>query len=170
MAPRPFPQSGNYVRVKGRRHLQGYDAPPRWGGRRLGWVAEGTCLGPIRRVEHTHCHVSVLVRGWWLNVWTSKGYGTMTIVPVPECEVSEWKERGWQDIYQRCLRPPKGPSVRWTDGVPPPDDIAHRFPQWLPEHHWHRSYDPRCRRCSCSSAGDLYDDSTWWSVERASSS
>ena len=103
MSPRPFPRLGTYVQAKRPPTsvvCKGYSAPPSIRGRRLGNIQAGSYLGPIVAVEQSDIFVSVLINGWWINIWTSQGGGTLFAFPVPDEEVQSWERRGWEHRRQ----------------------------------------------------------------------
>ena len=116
MDPRPHPSelyTGGYYRTKGgktRTRCKAYRTPP--SHRLLGppailheicTIKRGAYLGPVEEFEITSEFVTILVRGYWINVW---GYaeedpelliGHHYAYPVPWQEVRRWYRRGWKD-------------------------------------------------------------------------
>ena len=87
---------------------RGYDALPegRLGAdRRLiaseWWMPTDTYIGPVTEVKGTAMYVSVLVKGWWIDVWIrtrgNNGLGAMFANQVTETERQAWRDRGWRD-------------------------------------------------------------------------
>ena len=82
--------------------VNAYSEPPGCGGYYLATLEPGTYFGPAERVVQNHGFITVLVRGFWLNVGKFDGRGAyIRYVPfayeVPRREVRSWKTRGWHD-------------------------------------------------------------------------
>ena len=109
MSPRPYPRVGTYVRAKcppTKIVCKGYYGAPSVArvGSDSGWLGNiqpGSYLGPIAAVDHSERFVSVLVNGWWINIWASEGGGRTFAFPVPGQEVRRWERRGWEHRFQR---------------------------------------------------------------------
>ena len=96
-----------YQSVPGRTPIRciGYSAPfdpeTKSGGEYLGEMSPGTYFGPVERYDVTNVFVSVLVRGWWINVWKAadgRRPDTSFAFKVPDETIADWKRRGWQDF------------------------------------------------------------------------
>ena len=79
-----------------------YTAPPLpgAGGCEICVIQPGTSLGPVANWVSTPRYVTILVRGYWINVWCSsspRGNAVFFARPVPVRVVEAWKLRGWVD-------------------------------------------------------------------------
>ena len=79
-----------------------YTAPPLRGagGCVICAIQPGTSLGPVENWVSTPRYVTLLVRGYWINVWCSsspRGNAVFFARPVPLQKVEAWKLRGWED-------------------------------------------------------------------------
>ena len=82
----------------------GYSAPldmvSGQGGIRLGCLERGEYFGPAEEYLLTRNYLAVLVKGWWINVWSFGGRspeGVHFAFKVPDQEVARWKNNGWRD-------------------------------------------------------------------------
>ena len=101
------PQVGDWYRTKdGWTDIVcfGYTAPrdpiTGQGGIRLGRLRKGEYFGPVEEYLLTPTYLAVLVKGWWINIWTHRGprqNGIYFAVKVPGYEVARWKRNGWRD-------------------------------------------------------------------------
>ena len=103
---------GDYVRTRvapTKTVGRAYTAPPdvrhrtlelRGGGAHIVTIAPGTYLGPIEDFAISGRFLSILVRGYWVNIWIRPMHGERgaTIAcKAPAWEVEEWRANGWQD-------------------------------------------------------------------------
>ena len=92
---------GDYVRTKPpptRIRCKGYSAPPDVGGIHLGTCAPGTYLGPVEEVTSGRGFITILVRGWWINVSSDEGGRRVHFATrVQPRERSAWARAGWYD-------------------------------------------------------------------------
>ena len=98
--PPPIPPSilpGDYVRtnIGGLSRCKAYDAPPRVLGNYICTIDQGTYLGPIRDIELSNSHLTILVRGYWINIWSADNNAHFAR-KVDRAEIQEWAARGWQ--------------------------------------------------------------------------
>jgi len=98
--PAPAPPSvlpGDYFRtnIGGSSRCKAYDAPPRVVGQYICTIAPGTCLGPVRDVELSNSHLTILVQGYWINIWCSTNNAYFAS-KVDRAEIQQWEARGWQ--------------------------------------------------------------------------
>ena len=117
MSPRPSPRPGDYVQAKPRPTsivCKGYSRPPRYNGNRLGTIPAGTYLGPIIAVEDSDRFVTVLIDGWWINIWRAKRHrdagghtgptfsseGVDYAHVITREEARRWEDDGWK-FHQR---------------------------------------------------------------------
>ena len=95
------PAVGDYYRTRGghtRIRCKGYSAPPTVGGRWLGTCAPGTYLGPVEEFVSGCGFVTILVRGWWINISSEEGGRLVHFAyRVPPHEVLAWRRAGWYD-------------------------------------------------------------------------
>ena len=121
-ALRPAPHPGEYLVTRGAASMlrcKAYTAPPIQGGhgQYITTIAPDTYLGPIEETVHTPVFTTVLIRGYWINVWRAHrsdmrqdgspfpyrpSYSTTTrgilfAPPVPSTAVQIWYQRGWVD-------------------------------------------------------------------------
>ena len=110
MAARPFPRPGDYIQARPpptRVEVKGYSAPPSIGGNYVGRVTAGAYVGPIIAVEHSEQFVTVLVDGWWINIWSANPhpirgnsrrstYGVDFAYVITQDEALSWERRGWR--------------------------------------------------------------------------
>ena len=80
----------------------GYSAPPGTmrGGRYLGEIPADTYIGPVTKVKVSARHVTIFVKGWWIDVWNMthvEGLGTYFAKQVSETERQAWRDHGWRD-------------------------------------------------------------------------
>ena len=80
----------------------GYSEPPgtRPAGRYLGEIPPNTYIGPVTEVKVNAMYVTILVKGWWIDVWertNEEGLGTYFATQVSETERQAWRDRGWRD-------------------------------------------------------------------------
>ena len=88
---------GSYWQSKAlptRIRCKAYDAPPRVRGTYRTTIEPSTTLGPVEAVEHRGDFVTILVRGYWINVWKN---GIPFAFAVCPDVVDEWRSNGWQD-------------------------------------------------------------------------
>ena len=109
MGKRPLPRKGNYCQCKPlptRIRCKAYDVPPSVGirsGKDPHTVMKpGEYLGPVEEMEHTPTFVSILVKGYWINIWRAdgkgikaKGKGVDFASIVDEVTVARWVLNGW---------------------------------------------------------------------------
>ena len=81
---------------------EGYSEPPgtKHAGRCLGTIPADTYIGPVTKVKVSARHVTILVKGWWIDVWertNEEGLGTYFATQVSETERQAWRDRGWRD-------------------------------------------------------------------------
>ena len=58
----------------------------------------GTCFGPVEEVVRSPLFVTVLVRGFWINVMRSSTSGYVLFADkLPEDILRQWRERGWRN-------------------------------------------------------------------------
>ena len=67
------------------------------GGEYITTIDPGTTIGPVEEVRFTGQFLSVLIRGYWINVWAADRGGVMFAYRVPEGIVRGWRARGWRD-------------------------------------------------------------------------
>ena len=94
---RPQPMVGSYWQSKAlptKIRCKAYDAPPRVRGTCLTTIEPSTTLGPVEAVEHWGDFVTILVRGYWINVWNNNIPFAFAVCPDV---VDEWRSNGWQD-------------------------------------------------------------------------
>ena len=62
-------------------------------------LGPGTYFGPVECVEYSPLFITVLVRGYWINVsrWRADGSSVQFAHRVPRSEVDMWRAHGWQD-------------------------------------------------------------------------
>ena len=80
----------------------GYSEPPgtRQAGRYLGEIPPNTYIGPVTEIKVNAMYVTILVKGWWIDVWertNEEGLGTYFATQVSETERQAWRDRGWRD-------------------------------------------------------------------------
>ena len=107
--PRPWPQIGGYVQTK--RHptrirCKAYTAPPGGdGGDLITTIDPGTSLGPIEDVQHTSLFVTIMVKGWWINIWhwrnnphelMTNNIGINYATVYEQADIDEWEQHGWR--------------------------------------------------------------------------
>ena len=101
MAPRVHPSKNDYFLTKPvptNICCKAYVNPPSVEDR-YGYIltiAPGTYLGPVEEVEHTHRFVTIRVKGYWINVWTSERGGKHFAKAVNKATVDQWTRRGWK--------------------------------------------------------------------------
>ena len=100
---RPEPVQGQYWRTKTHATIRckAYTCPPlpEAGGRWICTITPGTTLGPVETWLSSESYVTILVRGYWINVWCStspRGTPVHFAIPVPQQEVAGWATRGWE--------------------------------------------------------------------------
>ena len=117
-ARRPDPRDGDYFVTKSGQttiRCKAYTAPPVEGDGRtphryITTMAPGTYFGPVEEVVQTSAFTTVLVRGYWVNVWRVNAprgpipgvwdpadLGVLFATPVPPWTVASWRRRGWRD-------------------------------------------------------------------------
>ena len=101
MAPRVYPSENDYFLTKPEPteiRCKAYADPPSVGNK-SGYILTidpGTYLGPVEEVEHTHRFVTIRVKGYWINVWTSERGGNHFAKAVNKDTVEQWIRRGWK--------------------------------------------------------------------------
>ena len=99
--PRPEVAHGDYLLTKPAPTTivcKAYDQPfP--DGAFIAIIAPGTYLGPVEEFLHTETYVTVLVKGYWINIWRRKpgstsGVTFATVIARPV--VHSWIRAGWQ--------------------------------------------------------------------------
>ena len=73
------------------------EGPPRSRARCFTNLEPGTFIGPVEQFVYTDRFATVLVRGFWINVWTSVRGGVHYARRVPDREVARWRRNGWFD-------------------------------------------------------------------------
>ena len=71
------------------------------GGAHLATLPPGTYIGPVEEFCVSIRFVTVLVRGYWINVWLrrpARHRGTYLALRVPDAEVASWHALGWMDL------------------------------------------------------------------------
>ena len=102
------PKRGDWYRSKGgwtNIECFGYTAYPKdsitgQGGVCLGSLGKGEYFGPVDEYLLTPTYLAVLVKGWWINVWTLRGDrpgGIHFAFRVADREVARWKRNGCRD-------------------------------------------------------------------------
>ena len=107
-----LPSRGDYYRSRlapTRIRCKGYDAPldpaTGQGGQYCGTMSPGTYFGPVEECLLTPTYLTVLVNGWWVNVWKMDNRafpnpsGTNFAHRVNPHEVARWKAQGWFDSF-----------------------------------------------------------------------
>ena len=99
---RPEPFVGQYWCTYAKNRCKAYTAPPLLGagGQKICTIQPGVTLGPVENWVSTPQYVTILVRGYWINVWCSsspRGNAVFFAHPVPVREVEGWKRHGWVD-------------------------------------------------------------------------
>ena len=95
MAPRPAIALGQYVQTRffGKTRCKAYTAPPPWGAY-ICTIEQGSFLGPIQEVIESREFTTVLVKGYFINVWAKSQRAQFArVVPLEESEA--WCRRGW---------------------------------------------------------------------------
>ena len=81
--------------------VKAYSEPPGGAGHYLTTLAPGTYFGPVEMVIQNHGFITVLVRGYWMNVGKFDGddpmgrYVSFAFVVSPR-DVRSWEKFGWQ--------------------------------------------------------------------------
>ena len=99
---RPTPYEGQYWRTREHETIRckAYSGPPSarggCGGDYICTIEPGTTLGPVETWLSTCAFLTILVRGYWINVWSgaNRCYFAHS---VPWHEVQAWRARGWVD-------------------------------------------------------------------------
>ncbi len=95
-------ERGHYFQTRRRTAIRckGYSAPP-FEGNYLGTVDPGVYLGPVETWLDTDRYTTVLIHGWWINIWERKQgeFGTDFAEKVDRMSVHYWHTTGWRDIY-----------------------------------------------------------------------
>ena len=100
-APRPEVTHGDYLLTKPAPTTivcKAYDQPfP--AGTYITSISPGTSLGPVEEFLHTETFVSVLIKGYWINIWhrnrgSSRGVDFAAVIAKPIVE--SWIRAGWQ--------------------------------------------------------------------------
>ena len=101
MVARPFPRQGDYFRTRPpptRVRCRAYTAPPNRGGL-ICSITPGTTLGPVEASVHSGQFVTIMVRGWWVNVWSAERGGVNFAYRCEDAEVADWHFHGWLDRF-----------------------------------------------------------------------
>ena len=80
--------------------VRAYSAPPPL-GHLLATLEPGTYFGPVEAVNQTDLFITVLVRGFWMNVakrHRSGTYLTWFAFKVSDAEIEVWERKGWQHV------------------------------------------------------------------------
>ena len=100
-APRPEVAHGDYLLTKPAPTAivcKAYDQPfP--AGSYITRIASGTYLGPVEEFLHTPTFVTVLVKGYYINIWRRKPSSTRGVTfaaVVAKPFVDSWIRAGWQ--------------------------------------------------------------------------
>ena len=95
---------GDYFKTHGATaasRVKAYSAPPLppASGRYLTTLSPDTVIGPLELVLDTGEFVSVLVKGYWMNLAksTSDGHEAWFARRVPDHTVQRWRRNGWRD-------------------------------------------------------------------------
>ena len=111
---RPRPARGSYFKTPGARsriRCKAYTEPPLEGcaGSLITTMAPGTYFGPVESVVQTEMFASVLVRGYWINIWRRgapprepwgwgfEDEGVCFALEIPSETIASWRNRGWRD-------------------------------------------------------------------------
>ena len=117
MPLRPSPRPGDYIQTKPqptRIVCKGYSQPPSCGGSYLGSLSSGIYIGPIVATEKTDRFVTVLIDGWWINIWRAKrdrslkrpherrfsSEGVVYAHVITREEACLWERNGWSFRYR----------------------------------------------------------------------
>ena len=73
------------------------EGPPLSRARCFTNLAPGTFIGPVEEYVHSNGFATVLVRGYWINVWACTGGGVHFARRVPDREIARWRRNGWFD-------------------------------------------------------------------------
>ena len=76
-----------------------YDAPPSLGGTKMCTIQPNTTIGPIEAVEDTYQFRAVLVRGFWINVWSASS-GKLIKHVIQDEVVRRWVQHGWEHRFE----------------------------------------------------------------------
>ena len=103
MAPRPIISVGQYILTKPlptQIRCKAYDGPPGGGGGSfITTISPGTHIGPVEEVVHTDQFVTILCRGYWINIWrAARGttdHGTDFAFVISQRESDSWCWHGW---------------------------------------------------------------------------
>ena len=98
MAPPPVLQLGEYVITRNdgtTARCKAYDAPCPF-GIYICTIDPGTMLGPIEEVLDVGDYVTILVRGYYINVWAASNQYSFAF-KVPSSTMSWYRSLGWQD-------------------------------------------------------------------------
>ena len=68
----------------------------------LGTLSPAITFGPVETWIHGPKFSTVLVNGWWINVWVAKECerGQNYADQISPGEFRRWRERGWEDVYE----------------------------------------------------------------------
>ena len=95
---------GNYYRTGGglpSDRVKAYTLPPLPGapGQYICTLGNGITIGPVERVFESRVYISVLVRGYWMNLAKIGRDGTQYwfAMKVHDQEVQQWKANGWRE-------------------------------------------------------------------------
>ena len=75
-----------------------YDGPPSVGGNLICTIKPDTTIGPIEEIEDSYDFRAVLVRGFWVNIWSARR-GKIIAYTLYDDAVQRWVCRGWE---HRC--------------------------------------------------------------------
>ena len=66
----------------------------------MGTVDPGTYFGPVSQWLDTERYTTVLINGWWINVWERRDaeMGVAFAHLVPGEFIFDWHEKGWADM------------------------------------------------------------------------
>jgi hypothetical protein len=99
MAERPRIVHGDYFRFRKQPTSivgKAYTAPPDDGGGEFITIIDaGTYVGPVEAWLHTRDFSTILVQGYWMNVWAKHPRPTHFAHRIPRREVRTWEDRGW---------------------------------------------------------------------------
>ena len=98
MVPRPkillesYLESVRHDKIR----CRGYTAPPGFGGEFIKTIKSETCFGPVEETHSTEEFESVLVKGYWINVWSKRNNGTNYALEVPFWVIMWQKGNDWE--------------------------------------------------------------------------
>ena len=132
--PPPIAYKGQYWQTRNnvgtRVRCVGYTAPfPR--GQKLATLEPGTYIGPVQDVVYSARFLTVLVNGWWINVYQCEEEVAFAY-PVPRTEVAHWHRCGWEDRYDPDSGFFGSPAFSSSNSSRDPDPSESRPPPDVP--------------------------------------